>query len=102
MLEKLYIDDVYKRYISVGYDAFMELVLSGARKKMTTRHGIDLELLHLSFSALERARIIEREIGGGRCNEWRDLSLLLKRIAHKIHRECEVKSDHEGFLKLVK
>ena len=101
-VDKSYIESVFRQYINSGPHQFREKVLVGARKKILICHGVDLELLHLSLSVLERARAIERETGGKMCIEWRNLAVLLRSVAHKIHRECTVKSDHEGFLKLVK
>lgn len=101
-ISESHLENVYNQYISFGHDKFMELVLSSARKNMVIHNDIDLKLLQMSFSIVKKARNIERDNGGKRCDEWRDLATLLRKIAHKIHRECKVKSNHKGFLTIVK
>ncbi|MHC4184252.1 MAG: hypothetical protein ACYSR0_12975 [Planctomycetota bacterium] len=95
-----YIDNLFKQYMQDGEEYFSQKVIADARRKMKSCHGVDTELLHLSNYALERARFLESS-AGGYCVEWRDLSFLLRKLAHRIYRECKVPSKHEGFLRLV-
>jgi len=96
-----YMENLFAQFVAVGSDIFYHDVLQRARVKMSNCHGVDLELLHLSHAALERARFLEQQTGGSRLEDWRNLAALLRRAAHKINRECPVKSDHPAFLRLI-
>jgi hypothetical protein len=93
-----YIENLYIQFTLLGFNEFYDDVLEKAREKMLTCHGVDLELLHLSYSVLEKARVID-EISES--ERWRDLAALLRRAAQKIYRECTIKSNHPNFLRLV-
>lgn len=95
-----YMERLLDQFIMAGPDVYYQSILEKAREKMKGCYGVDLELLHLSNIVLERARIIEKK-ENRIAKEWRDLSYILRRAAHKIHRECVVRSEHSGFLKAV-
>lgn len=91
-----YVENLYIQFTLMGYSSFYSDVLERAREKMLICHGVDLELLHLSYAVLEKARAETND-----SERWRDLAALLRRIAQKIYRECTVKSNHPDFLRLV-
>lgn len=95
-----YMDSLLEQFLIVGPNIYYDSVLDKARIKMESCHGVDLELLYLSNAVLERARIIEKKENRV-AKEWRDLSFILRKAAQKIYRECPIKSDHPGFLKVV-
>jgi len=96
-----FMNNLFIQFANVGTESFYGDVLEKAREKMKNCHGVDLELLHLSYAALERARLLENQTNGERLCEWRNLAYTLRRAAQKIYRECPKKSDHPDFLRVV-
>jgi len=92
-----HITEIFGQFISSGSNQFYKDIMERAQEKMELCHGVDLELLHLSNTALEKARKQKED-----CNEWFHLSIILRRIAHKIHRKCPVPSIYNGFLELIR
>lgn len=100
-ISKQYMENLYIQFINAGSEYFYNDILAKALVKMESCQGVDLELLHLSYAALERARYLESQTDGKLLDDWRNLAAILRKAVQKIHRECLIKSDHPNFLRLV-
>jgi len=101
------IDMFFSKYVDTTPDAFYELVLQAARQDKAQQINLKLtgmeiedELMGLHDEALERARKIEEH--GTYDNRWREMASIVRRVAQIIFNESDSKSEHKGFLRLVK
>lgn len=101
------IDMFFSRFVDTTPDAFYEMVLQAARQDKAQQINLKLvgievedELMNLHNGALERARKIEEH--GTHDDRWREMASILRKVAQIIFNESDSKSEHKGFLRLVK
>lgn len=96
-----YLERLFMEYKNRGADDLEAAILINVKRRIKTQLELDSELLILSDQVLERAREIELRINSV-CTDWRDLSFLLKKIAHKTYRMYGKQREDAAFLRAVK
>jgi len=94
-------DSLFSLYIESGSQRFENIALNDARNRMRYNLEVDKELLIMSIDILEIARKEEKKLNV-RSEEWRNLAITLRRLAHKIYREYGDSREDEDFLRIVK
>lgn len=100
------IDGFFRDFINLGPEQFYYATLSIGSylhsNPSLNKNPIEEDMLNLSYEALKRAREIEEQAPGTTADDWRLMSFLYRKIAHKLFREFNSESTHLGFLRLVK
>ena len=96
-----YLDRLYMEYKNKGAYDLEVTILKNVKRKIKTQMELDSEFLILSDQILDRAREIELKTNNI-YSDWRDLSFLLKKIAHRVYRMYNKQREDAAFLRAVK
>ncbi|MFA5048429.1 MAG: hypothetical protein WC516_05410 [Patescibacteria group bacterium] len=105
MVTKEKIDDFFKGFVQDGPQKFYDSVVAIGtvwRSQPAATCLVEESLLQHSYEALKRAREIEQQTDGSKADDWRLMSFLLRKAAHKLFRSFNSESTHLGFFRLVK
>lgn len=96
----------FNDFVFLGAKAFYDEIINVCsywyNQPISKDQPLEEFILNLSSEALARARNIEELAPGDKASDWRCMSFLLRKAAHKLFRNFNSESTHEGFLRLIK